>query len=394
MNQAVERFLTAPEPNAAGRLALFRILFGVFYLWILSHQFFQDLGAVPTMTYRPLLIIRPFATPPAPEWFAAAEFMLVAAVVWMTVGYKTRAATLVALVIGVWLGGFRYSFGRISHTDLFLVAYLPALFVFYNWGQLYSVDALLRARRGLSLPDAHDSGWGYGWPVRAMLLLLAVLFFGATYSKTVRGTWLTDPDIIPHILRQQDLRFELSARPLNPISALIMSQPLLHTVFRFLPLLFEGSFFLSLFSRPLRNFFLASAILFHIFNGYVLDVWFTPMLTVYALFIDWQWLYDRLPNTLRTRFQRIRVDNSSAAVLLQIAVIVLTIGILAAWNGTIWLRPIIQSLIDPLFLWAIVGIVAVGVLLKAVLDLARSLRRGIRSISNISNISNPAQERG
>ena len=34
--QWVERWFTASEPAAAGRMGLFRILFGLFYLWHLS----------------------------------------------------------------------------------------------------------------------------------------------------------------------------------------------------------------------------------------------------------------------------------------------------------------------------------------------------------------------
>jgi hypothetical protein len=376
-NTTFEGWLTASETNAAGRMALFRILFGLFSLWMISGRLYEELGLIPGMVFRPLVIIRLIPAQPAPAFFVALELLLVASLVLLIFGFQTRVATVAVLVLGILLGAYRYSFGKISHADLFAAIYIPAMFVFASWGNCYSIDSLLRRRRGQPIVQPSDSSWRYAWPMHMTLLLLSVLFLGAALAKSTRGWWFGDTQFINDLLRFHDVREMLGGEAANPLSALIANATFLHNILRIVPLAFEALFFVSLFNKKLRTFFVSSAILFHMFNLVVLGIDFTPMLITYAIFVDWQKIYERIwPKQLNLGavFERLPSPVLIGGVTL--------LAVLAAlsWNSSLTLRAPFQSL-PSLPFWYVATVVCSVVVVKTLIEIVSdfvSSRRTIR----------------
>ena len=64
INSAFERWFTASEPNAAGRMGVFRILYSVFYLWNLSYLHAYVLAHVPENAWEPIFLFEMIGRPP------------------------------------------------------------------------------------------------------------------------------------------------------------------------------------------------------------------------------------------------------------------------------------------------------------------------------------------
>lgn len=296
LNAVIDGWLTAPEPNAAGRLGLFRILYSAFYLWLLSFNFVANLSGLPAARRRRILLIEWLPTELPPAFFELLEAALVAALVLLMVGLRVRLATLVVLVIGCILEAFLTSADP-EYSSVLLVFYIPAFVLLTNarWGHTYSLDALLRRRAGKPPVDPSIPSGPYFLPARAVLVVLSMLFLSAAVLKVAAGgTWLVYPSYMANLLLKKNVDAAIYGLPLNPLAPVIASSPLAHTAIRYQVLLFEALFVLGLFNRKLRSFFLALALVFHAIGGLWLVVTFTPVLIVYALFVDWQELRHRL----------------------------------------------------------------------------------------------------
>lgn len=292
INTGFDRWLTAPEPNAAGRMSLFRIVYGVFYLLTLPTltSYTRLYGSLPAEEWRPVASIRWLNPPPPhPLLLQALPLVLVAALVLLIVGWQTRLATAGVLVAGVVLSAVYYGYyGILEHSDTFLVAYIPAVMLFSRWDRPYSIDALLRQRRGTPPVDPHDESWVYIWPLRALLLLLSFLFFGAGLVKLAGGYWLTRMDTLSSFLLDANVAAARTLRAPNPLNPALAGLPWLLIPLQFGAMLFELAFPLSLLNRRLRTFFVAGAVLMHTFILVFMHIEFYSLLIVYMLFVDWQ----------------------------------------------------------------------------------------------------------
>jgi hypothetical protein len=294
--QWVERWFTAPEPAAAGRMGLFRILFGLFYLWHLS-LFDVSLVADLPADYRssPVLLFDRLSIDPSRLQLRLLDGVLVAALVLLVVGLRTRAVTGVILVAGL-LREALLAGTNVENGNVFLVFYLPLFFLAVGtWGDTYSLDAALLRRRGGSTVDAADDSWLHFLPARASLVVLVALFTSAPLFKTLRGgTWLREPDLLANLILSRNRVLAELGLPPNPLAPWIADHPPAGYVLQLGVLAFEGLFFLALFGRDLRNLFVASALVFHCLNAFFLAVTFTPVLITYGLFVDWEGLRRRV----------------------------------------------------------------------------------------------------
>ncbi|MBZ0291788.1 MAG: hypothetical protein K8L99_04400 [Anaerolineae bacterium] len=288
VNQTVERWLTAPERNASGRLGLYRILYALFYLTYLPAMHATELASIPTSEWKPVLSMLWLNHPPSLTVMQVAQFGLVVGLGLLLIGWLVRPATFLVLLTGLLIVSTRFSFGKVDHANTFLMIYIPAIMLFYGWGKTYSVDALLRQRQGSSPVDVHDDSWRYGWPIKVVLWLLCILFGTGGLLKLLNA-WLVDFETIPKLMYGYNLQPD--PNPLNPVIAVT---PLLYLPLHFMALGFETLFPLAAINRTWRTFFVSSAILFHLFNLLFLHINFVAMIITYAIFGDWQWIYDRL----------------------------------------------------------------------------------------------------
>ena len=330
-DQRFTRWLTAPEPNAAGRMSLFRILYGLFYLWNVRPlmSFHWRYHQLPATDWHPIPTIRWLNPAPPDVWqMQALDMLLIGSLVFLIAGLRTRWATLMILLSGALLAIIHYSFqGKIDHGGTFMFVYIPAVMLFSRWNSNYSLDAFLKKRA----TDPKDTHWLYIWPVRVLLILLSFMFFGAGYSKLISGQWLTDPQLFPNLLLTHNVVAIMRDVPPNPLSPIVASIPVLSLALQFSGVLFELFFPLALFNRRLCGFFIAAAVVFHGFNYFFLTINARGLLIVYLMFVDWQRLYERwLP------FKRISWPRwlTSPAVIagLMVAAVGLTLALLTNGN--------------------------------------------------------------
>jgi len=143
--------------------------------------------------------------------------------------------------------------------------------------------------------------------------------------------------------------------PLNPIAVFVHETPLLHPFLRYGVLAFEGLFWLSLLDPRLLTGCVALALTFHTVNAIWMNVTFGPILVVYLMLVDWEWLRRRVP------VPAVRVPLSGAA-LVPIA-IAASLAAALLWQVQPGLREVVSlgGALNEVTLWmAAVPIVLVG----------------------------------
>lgn len=378
LNATVNDWLTAPEFNAAGRLGLFRTLFSIFYLWHLSTNFTEMPSGLPAAHRHRILLIELFPQHLPPVFFEMLESLLVMALVLLMVGFRSRLATAIVLVSGSILEAFYISID-VGHATVFLVFYIP-FFMLLNdcWGHTYSLDALLQQRAGGPRVEPSNSSWSYFLPARAVLVVLSMLFFSAAVFKVTAGSrWLERPDWVANLLLEKNIRAAIHELPLNPLAPIIAENPIVYKAFCYQVVLFEVMFFLALFNRKLRNLLLALALVFHSVSMLWLFVTFTPILIVYALFIDWQglreWLWPK----------RVTLLDSVPSPLLIWAALSLAVAAGALWNfgGGLRMAFNLGGLLDWRTIWYPIFLLSSAWCLVALVDLSRSILIRVRAVT-------------
>lgn len=362
LNIFIDEWIRAPEANAAGRLGLFRILYAVFYLGTLSTRKHERLAFIPASEWDPVPLWAWLTVPPSSKvLLGALETVLVLGLICLLIGIRVRAVTWLVLIVGLLLDGLRYSFGKIDHDDTFLVAYIPFIMGFSAWGATYSIDSLIRRRCKQESVDASDSSSRYGWPIRAVLLLLAQLFTMAGCYKIVGG-WLGDFYFLRNLLYERNIGPRFTA-----LHLFVSDTPVLSAGLQVGTVLFECLFISALFSRRLRVFFTASAVLFHFLSFLLIHVNFHHMMITYAIFVDWQKLLQRLrPKCVK--LSRGTVPASVPAVVVG-CLILGTAGDLL-WNSTTIPRGLLSTLFDTVVIWSTSLTVAMYALAKLCFSLS------------------------
>ena len=110
--------------------------------------------------------------------------------VWMmslalsSLGLFTRISTISSFVLGIYLIGLPHNFGKTDHSDA-IVVIIFGLMAVSRCGDACSIDRLIRKVRQGRDPLVQRSRMSgeYTWPVRAVWLMFALIFFAAGVSK-------------------------------------------------------------------------------------------------------------------------------------------------------------------------------------------------------------------
>lgn len=295
-------WLTRPAKNAAGRMGLYRIVYSLFYLWFLAPLRFTELSLVPTRQWQPTILFSGLSPLPGAA-YPAIEVLLVISLVLQLIGYKTRIANLMVLIMGFALAVFRTGLLAEDRTLVVTVFYVPLFMLFSNWGATYSIDALLRQKQGQPVADPKTPSWHYIWPARGLMMVLSTLFLSAAIEKFNSLDWLVNPRFVGDFLLVKGLSSYLNnGFPVSPLGPKLGQLDAFIIPAQYIILLFEAAFVLVLFSRIAQAVILRLAPIFHSFNTLLLGIPFISVLSIYAAFPDWQTLYERFyPQPLKIR---------------------------------------------------------------------------------------------
>ena len=332
LNNEINSYLTNPEANAAARMGIFRILYALFYFWFLSSHFAVKLASLPPSFFNRIVLTELFPKPLPEILLTFVESILVVALVFLVVGYKTRIATGFVLVFGCFLESFYYSI-YYQHSTLILAFYIPFfMLLFGRWGDTYSLDLYLLKKRE-RVDKSSSASWEDFLSARCLLIILSMLFFSAGLHKLF-GTWLSDSDLVANHVMIKNIKSAIYNLPLNNLAPWIAQTPIIYNFLRFFTIFFELFFFLVLFSSKLRPVILATALIFHSVNAIWFAVTFTPVLIIYGLFIDWQACLSVLLPKRSFKF------NFLAPRWLIMGTIFLAVAIGVLWNSVVEIRAI------------------------------------------------------
>jgi hypothetical protein len=173
------------EPVSPLNLGLCRVLFfGAFFLFYLPQDFSVWAGVshsfwMPIDLFRILhLSVFPAGT------LAAMQTIWKISLALSCVGLLTRASTVSSFLLGTYLLGLPHNFGKIHHFDALVVIVLGIMAV-SRCGDACSIDRMFGRRRHRRNPSGErlQASGEYTWPVRAVWLMFALIFFAAGASK-------------------------------------------------------------------------------------------------------------------------------------------------------------------------------------------------------------------
>ncbi|MDB5333199.1 MAG: putative rane protein [Phycisphaerales bacterium] len=271
-------------PEAPQNLGACRIAFYAMMLWLYGAVPLGDWGDLSPASsfWKPLW---PFQVLHLPV--AHAGLLTCMSAIWKIslitacIGLFTRASTIVAFGLGAYFLALQSSYLRAESAPMMLTPAL-AVMAFSYCGDACSLDALFRARRGKAPAPASGE---YRWPVRAMWVMLSIVFFAAGFAKLHHSgvRWATGNGFA--ILLMQ--RFYDPHPPLVNWGLFVATHPILAKLSAAGALFTETCFPLVLFSRRARQIFPPMGFGMQCGIGLLMSVWFVHFFPIYVFFIPW-----------------------------------------------------------------------------------------------------------
>lgn len=312
------RPMLMPGRNGAGRLALARIVYALFFLLHISYTDISQFAGLPT--WNPPLY---FEWLPNPDVFLfLLEPILAGLLVLLALGVRTRWTSFALLIFAAYWGLIIRTY-MADQLLPFLTFYVPLLGFLSPWGDLYSVDA----NRQKEVPAPSDGAWPYMWPIRVLLVVVALLYFTAGYYKAISPVgWVANSDFLERFLQIKSVEsFFNNGTSVLPISFMLGQSGPLTVLGQYGVLIYELTFPVVIVSLFLRGLYFRMAYVFHLANALLVGIPFIIIAPAYILLIDWQRLVDLSPFTLE-RFRRLPLKAWQALL------IALAVGVL--WNTT------------------------------------------------------------
>ncbi|MEL7249387.1 MAG: hypothetical protein AAFO03_13250 [Bacteroidota bacterium] len=244
-------------------LAIFRIVYALFWLYLLGVPYLAWLPANPDFVFIP----KPFlslllSTPPDPLLLHVLSFSTFGALTALLMGWRTYWASVMTTVLLLITQALTFSFGKIDHTIIAVL--VPFLLRNTGWGNCYSLDAAgeepTPQRNSNSLLElAIILGFAYwtagvvkvfgGWLNRDLLAVYAYCT-----SFWARGDVFFNAYLVRYLPLQEYFLFWKSLDILTVV--------------------FECGFLLAIWRRTWLNWYIPLALLFHLAIGAMLGITF------------------------------------------------------------------------------------------------------------------------
>lgn len=270
-------------PASASGLGMVRAgVHSVFLLAVFSTSF-RELGYLPLTILRPtgimsLLSWKFYARLVTPGGMKALQIALLISLLMSTIGYLTSITTKSSAVLVILYEGLLRSFGHYNHDEMTGIYFLVIL-AFTPCGDAFSVDSVYR-------PPNRIKSSTYGYPILVMQMVLAWCYFTAGLSKLrISGLDYFGIDnlaiqAISHSLdnlHETQFRFAFWLPQVRDYLGLVM----------IVTIAWEILFPLAVFWRRSRWWFLGFGILFHLVTLFTMNIFFSNLMMMYLIFIDW-----------------------------------------------------------------------------------------------------------
>lgn len=166
----------------AGRLAVLRILVGVFALYYVGVRFdmFIKIAETEESLFAPVGVAAFLGAPIGVGLFRAILIATLAANVAFILGWRHRYTGPLFAGLLMWLLCYRNSWSMIFHSDNAMVMHVLVMGLAAS-ADAYSLDSLRRSRGQAARAQSPD--WRYGWPVRLICALTVATYFVAGVAK-------------------------------------------------------------------------------------------------------------------------------------------------------------------------------------------------------------------
>ena len=278
---------------SAESLGLARLWFGLGLFFFNLTQFWTlfliDPMGESFYYIRPVWYFEPFGlVQNYPLFDLFALILLQAATLSMALGYRTRASTLLVIVLICYLRGVRDSILGEGHHRYHVPFNLLLLLAISKCGAAHSADA---RRRGAGAAPVAE--WEASWPIMAMQLYTASFYFWSFIAK-LRATgwsWFFDPRRIQDLLLERSLTWGVTEQGEPVFNALpywLSQQEELCRMLGVGTLIMEAGFpLILLIHRPLaRLAFLGGVAFFHLANFVLAYVSFALIPICFFVFFD------------------------------------------------------------------------------------------------------------
>jgi hypothetical protein len=285
------------EPSAPFDLGASRALFfgGLFLFYVATD--FSGWGQVSRAFWMPLPVFQALHLKPLnPHGLAALQLAWHIALVSSAIGYQTRVSMWISFVLGFYLLGLPHNFGHTFHFDALLVVAMGVL-ACSRAGDACSVDAALG--RGRSEPSGE-----YTWPLRAIWLAMALVFFAAGIAKVRYGglEWIFSQNLAIVLTRAA---YHVSdADPITSLGLIVARHGWLTRAIAAATIVVELGFVTSLFSRTARLIFVPAAFFMLIGIRVLMGPTFGGFLIANVFWVPWSRVYAWAAETVKVRSRR------------------------------------------------------------------------------------------
>lgn len=273
---SVDHFIFTEYSTNKSSLGIYRILFAtcILFVYLPQHLWisrFPDSFFTPPLGPTAIL----FTGFPGLWFFRTLNLLEIIATIFLLIGCRTRLASL-CLALLLFAGNcWAFSFGKINHDILMILA--PLVMAFSTWGRAYSIDA--------SKTEASMESRGDAWPIALLALLTAFGMMNAAVPKAASG-WLNPHShaVLAHILKNTFVtgRSSWIATKLMGIHSGLFWESLDYAT-----VALEASFLLLVGRRRTFRVACAAACFFHLGIALTMDIAYWPNLLVYGAFTDW-----------------------------------------------------------------------------------------------------------
>jgi hypothetical protein len=321
-----DRFWFVPGP--AARLGLSRAIFcGVAFLFYLPHDFTEWATAAPAF-WMPIQLFEELHIR-----VASSEVLFVVQTVWKislatcALGVWTRLSTVVAAALGAYLLGLPHNFGATQHFDAIVVFALLILAV-SRAGDARSIDAALRARRHGAVRQP-ATGPEYTWPIQAMWVMTALVFFGAGTSKLRHSglEWAFSDNL--RLLLMRGYYHVSDGDPLTSWGLIIARHSWLSRGFALSALAIETLYIAALFIRSARLFIALSGVLLLVGIRVLMGPTFESFLMCGLLLVRWDRVEAVVASWYAGEFVVARRRSAVLASLIVLFTLLLASGVVA-----------------------------------------------------------------
>jgi hypothetical protein len=227
----------------------------------------------------------------APEPLALAQPLGAALCLFALVGFRTRLAAGLAVLLSIYVLALPESFGKLNHKAHHLI-WFAALLAAGPSGDALSVDRWLARRRGE--PALRPSS-AYAQPLRFMWLSLGIAYFFAGLAKLASGpAWFAAPSL-------EYLLYEHWLAKGVPHALRVDRYPVLMRLLAVGTVAFELSFVFLVLSRRTRWLACLGGLAFHTGTRLVMRIGFLELMACYAVLVDWFGLWRHLASRLGAR---------------------------------------------------------------------------------------------